>query len=648
MKLPWLFSLILFSSICFGQDPVILTINESEVHKSEFEQIYWKNKKEKLATKEDLDEYIKLFVNFKLKVLAAENLGLDTLKKFTNELNGYKIQLQKPYLTDTSINDELLKEAYYRTVNEINASHIMVKLPINPSAQDTLKAWEKISNIRISATNPKTNFEDLALEVSEDPSAKNNKGDLGYFSAFKMIYAFEEAAYTTPIGKVSKIVRTRYGYHLVKPKQLRKAKGKIKAAHIMIAVQGKNAEEYELAYAKIMKIYDRIIKGEPFNELAKDFSDDRNSARKGGELGWIGSGGNFYKEFEEAVFSLKSNNEYSKPFKTPNGWHIVKRLEFEPIGDFEKIKYELKNKIQKDARAQKTVSSFIEKLKKEYHLVSSFKEKDFFTMINSKSFDNDNIIKNKNLKSFEKIILSFSEKKYSNFDFIQHLHKIQSLEKCQNDLSTITKQFNNFINKELIEFEKTQLSSKHSEYKALLKEYRDGILLFEISDQKIWTKAIKDTSGLKKFYDENSNEWNWPNRINGEFFTAQSKKEINKVYSLKKKGNLSNDSIVSLINNQSSEIINYNKEIIDDLDTYNLDFENLKLGLIKPFLLNQKWIFINITELLPARIKTMDEAEGLIVSAYQSQLEKIWLEELKSKNEIKINFETLYSIKEKP
>ncbi len=648
MKLPWLFSIILISTICFGQDPVILTINGSEVHKSEFEQIYWKNKKEKLATKEDLDEYIKLFVNFKLKVLAAENLGLDTLKKFTNELNGYKIQLQKPYLTDTSINEDLLKEAYFRTVNEINASHIMVKLPINPSAQDTLKAWEKISNIRTTATNPKTNFEDLALEVSEDPSAKENKGNLGYFSAFKMIYAFEEAAYTTPIGKVSKIVRTRYGYHLVKPNQLRKAKGKIKASHIMIAVQGKNAEEYELAYAKIMKVYDRIVNGEPFNELAKDFSDDRNSARKGGELGWIGSGGNFYKEFEEAVFSLKSDNEYSKPFKTPNGWHIVKRLEFEPIGDFEKIKYELKNKIQKDSRAQKTISSFIEILKKEYDLVSFLKVKDLFTMINSKSFDNDNIINNKKLKSSKKIILTFSDKKYSNFDFIQHLHKIQSLKKCQNDLSSISKEFNNFLNKELIEYEKTQLSSKHPEYKALMKEYRDGILLFEISDQKIWTKAIKDTLGLKKFYDENTNKWNWPNRINGEFFTAQSKKEINKVYSLKKKGNLSNDSIVSLINNQSSEIINYNKEIIDDLDTYNLDFGSLKLGLTKPFLINQKWIFINITELLPARTKTMDEAEGLIVTAYQNHLEKIWLEELKSKNEIKINFETLYSIKEKP
>ncbi len=648
MKLPWLFSIILISTICFGQDPVILTINGSEVHKSEFEQIYWKNKKEKLATKEDLDEYIKLFVNFKLKVLAAENLGLDTLKKFTNELNGYKIQLQKPYLTDTSINEDLLKEAYFRTVNEINASHIMVKLPINPSAQDTLKAWEKISNIRTTATNPKTNFEDLALEVSEDPSAKENKGNLGYFSAFKMIYAFEEAAYTTPIGKVSKIVRTRYGYHLVKPNQLRKAKGKIKASHIMIAVQGKNAEEYELAYAKIMKVYDRIVNGEPFNELAKDFSDDRNSARKGGELGWIGSGGNFYKEFEEAVFSLKSDNEYSKPFKTPNGWHIVKRLEFEPIGDFEKIKYELKNKIQKDSRAQKTISSFIEILKKEYDLVSFLKVKDLFTMINSKSFDNDNITNNKNLKSSKKIILTFSDKKYSNFDFIQHLHKIQSLKKCQNDLSSISKEFNNFLNKELIEYEKTQLSSKHPEYKALMKEYRDGILLFEISDQKIWTKAIKDTLGLKKFYDENTNKWNWPNRINGEFFTAQSKKEINKVYSLKKKGNLSNDSIVSLINNQSSEIINYNKEIIDDLDTYNLDFGSLKLGLTKPFLINQKWIFINITELLPARTKTMDEAEGLIVTAYQNHLEKIWLEELKSKNEIKINFETLYSIKEKP
>lgn len=648
MKLTWLFSIILLGLTCFSQDPVILTINDKSVHKSEFEQIYWKNKKEKLATKEDLDEYIELFINFKLKVIAAENKGLDTLKKFINELQGYKIQLEKPYLTDTSINEDLLKEAYYRTVNEVNASHLMIKLPPNPSKEDTLKAWNKISKIRKSIISENKNFEEQAEKFSEDPSAKFNKGNLGYFSAFKMLYPFEEAAYTTPIGKISNIVRTRYGYHILTANSFRKAKGKIKTAHIMYTVDPKSRGENEQAKQKINSLYEKLKNGEPFNELAQEHSDDRNSAKKGGEIGWIGSGGNFYKEFEDAVFSLKSDNEFSAPFKTPNGWHIVKRLAFEPIGDYQKLKYELKNKIQKDARSQKTVSSFIEKLKKEYSMESKINENEIYKLINNKSFDFKNISSNNKLRNINKEVLKFAERSYSNLDFISHLIKVQSIDLCKESKSNIKKQFNSFTNKELVEFEKTQLPFKYPDFKALLKEYRDGILLFEISDQMIWSKAIKDTSGLKKFHSENSEKWMWNDRIKADFFYSDSKKSIKKIYSLKKKGKLSNDSIISYVNSISDQKSMFKSETTDLINVNNSPESSVTIGLLKPILKDKKWKIINIIEVLPSRPKTLDEAEGIIVSEYQNFLEKSWLKELKENNEVKVNLETLYSIKEKP
>ena len=367
-----LFSIIFICANFYSQEQYILTINGKKVYKSEFEQIYWKNKKEKLATKEDLDEYIDLFINFKLKVLAAEKLGLDTMKKFINELNGYKVQLEKPYLIDTAINEALIKEAYFRTVNELEASHIMINVSPTSSPEDTLKAWKTIDSISKVLANTNSSFGEIAEELSHCPSGKMDKGNLGYFNAFKMVYPFENAAYTTKIGKVSPIVRTRFGYHLIKPHNLRKAKGKVKAAHIMIVCDTKKESDCNNAKEKIDAIYSSIMNGGSFEEMAKESSNDRKSAQKGGELGWITSGGNVYPSFENAVFSLDENNEISKPFRTPNGWHIAKRLDFEDVKSYEDLRYELKNKIQKDARAKKTRSSFINSLKVTYYLKESF------------------------------------------------------------------------------------------------------------------------------------------------------------------------------------------------------------------------------------------------------------------------------------
>ena len=280
MKQIQLIILLLGFNNFFGQEKPILIVDNDEVFKSEFEQIYWKNKKEKVATKEDLNEYIKLFVNFKLKVKAAEAIGLDTTKKFKDELSGYRYQLEKPYLIDTSINEDLINEAYYRTVNEINASHIMVKLGPNPTPKDTLLAFNRINKLRSKINSGLSSFEELAQEVSEDPSAKFNKGNLGFFNAFKMLYSFECAAYETPIGKTSNIVRTKYGYHIVQPNELRKAKGKMRTSHIMITVNPKTKDDKPVL-DKINSIYSELqSRNKTFEELANEYSEDRKSAKK--------------------------------------------------------------------------------------------------------------------------------------------------------------------------------------------------------------------------------------------------------------------------------------------------------------------------------------------------------------------------------
>jgi len=647
MKLIKTLGIIFCYTTFFGQENTILNIDNETVNKTEFEQIYWKNKKEKIATKEDLDEYIQLFINFKLKVIAAEELGLDTTKKFIDELSGYRIQLEKPYLIDTSINEDLINEAYYRTINEVNASHIMTKLGPNPSSEDTLKAYNKILEIKNKIVSGNSGFEEAAGELSEDPYAKSSKGNLGYFNAFKMLYSFECAAYNTPVGKISDIIRTKYGYHIVKPNSIRKAKGRVKTSHIMITTSSKNKNE--LSEEKINSIFkDLVEKTKTFEELAIQFSEDRKSAKNGGEIGWINSGGNFYPEFEEAVFSLKADGEYSKPFKTPNGWHIVKRLSYEPIGDLKSMSYILKNKIQKDARAQKTKSSFINKLKTEYELKAMLNVKELVGILKNKNYDYVNFESNKKAKNINNIILTFSNVSYTNFDFIKYLAISKLIVKDKIEENLIKQQFNKFINQKLIAFEKTQLETKHPDFKALMKEYRDGILLFEISDQNIWTKAIKDTAGLKEFYSSNRDTWKWPNRISGTIFISESKKTINKVKSLKLKKSLSNDSIMTILNTGNLFNLKYENKIIDDFKKYNLAFEDLEKGFNGPFNHQKKWVLIYIEDKLPQRNKELKEAEGIIVSAYQNYLENQWLSSLKEKHKISINFETLYSIKQKP
>ncbi len=367
-----LFLIFISNSILFGQessDPVLLTIDNKGVTKSEFEQIFWKNKKETTTTKAELDEYMILFKKFKLKVAAAEDKGLDTTKKFKNELAGYKAQLERPYLVDTTLNEALIKEAYNRIVNEVKASHLLIEVKKNASAKDTLLAYNKILDIRKKILDKEITFDDAAVKYSTDPSAKQNKGNLGYFSAFRMVYPFENAAFNNKKGEISMPFRTQFGYHIVRTDDVRKGRGKIKVAHIMIRVTDEMpATEKENLEKKAQEIYSKIKNGEDFGKLAQEFSEDRNSARKKGEIGWINTGETF-TEFDDAAYGLAANDEFTIPVRTPVGWHIIKRLDYKPVGSLEEMRSELKNKIQRDVRSQKTRAQFISNLKKEYGFI---------------------------------------------------------------------------------------------------------------------------------------------------------------------------------------------------------------------------------------------------------------------------------------
>ena len=310
-------------SVTAQKDKVILTIAGEPVYKSEFEYIFKKNNDDTLITREDLDEYMELFINYKLKVREAEDLGMDTTKAFRRELNSYRNQLAAPYLTDKEVTEELIKEAYERMKEEVRASHILIRVDEDADPEDTLAAYQEIMNIRNQIENG-SDFEKTARLLSNDPSVKTNSGDLGYFTVFQMVYPFETVAYNTPVGELSMPVRSRFGYHLIKITDRRPARGQVQVAHIIIVSNDKmKPEQQENAKKKIDEIYNNILEGADFGEMARKYSDDKTSASKGGVLPPFGPG-KMIVEFENEVYKLKTPGDISEPFKTQYGWHMIK------------------------------------------------------------------------------------------------------------------------------------------------------------------------------------------------------------------------------------------------------------------------------------------------------------------------------------
>ncbi|MEY3505123.1 MAG: hypothetical protein RL349_1720, partial [Bacteroidota bacterium] len=370
-KIHVLFLFGFLTQLSFAQkEPVVMTINNKPVTKSEFLQIYTKNNPNPSFDKDSLDRYMELFEVFKLKVAEAEALGYDTLPRLKKELEGYKKQLALPYLIDSVQNQVMVQEAYNRTATEVRCSHILVKLDPNASPKDTLVAYNRLLGLKARIEKGE-DFASVAKSKlgSEDPSVVNNGGDLGYFTAFQMVYPFEEKAYTTPVGSISEPFRTRFGYHILKVTDKRAARGTIKVAHLMIST-GREAgtETRQNAEKKINEIYDSLAAGASWEKMVSAYSEDANSIKKGGELPAFGSGTSqrMVLEFEDAAFSLKKVGEISKPVKTQYGYHIIRLIEWTPVKSFESMRRELQAKVNKDERSKITQDSFVQKLKTQY------------------------------------------------------------------------------------------------------------------------------------------------------------------------------------------------------------------------------------------------------------------------------------------
>jgi peptidyl-prolyl cis-trans isomerase SurA len=611
------------------QSPILMNIDGTTITKAEFEKVYRKNnQKEGPYDMADLKEYVELYINYKLKVREAESLRLDTGITFINELKGYRKQLAAPYMTDKEVTESLLLEAYDRLLKDVRASHILINVAPDALPKDTLEAFNRALKIRDMIMKG-GNFEKVARDSSNDPSARENGGDLGYFTGMQMVYPFETAAFNTKPGQISMPVRTKFGYHIIKVHDIRDAQGEIRVAHIMVKA-GMDASDSALTAAKtkIDEIYGKLMAGEKFEDLVVKFSEDKGSAKNNGQLPPFGTG-RMVPEFEKAAFALVNDGDISNPVKTSYGWHIIKRIEKKPVPSFEQKKNELKTQIARDSRSEVSKNSMISRIKKEYGFIETPKSKDELIMKLDSSVVKGEWTPDK-VKGMVKTLFKFAGKEFTQQDFAIFISNNQTKKQTGNAQQIGMQLYDQFVNETCLNHEESMLDSKYPEFKSLMQEYRDGILLFDLTDQKVWSKAVKDTVGLKAYYEANKTKYMHQRRCNAIIYTCANEKIAKQARKLISKGKAMVEITAELnkesqlnVNTKTAKFVAKENEIIDEIEW--------KVGITPNMNKNNSVVFVHVMEVLEPMPKDLDEAKGVITADYQNHLEKVWIGELRAK-----------------
>lgn len=625
----------------------VVTVAGEAVSANDFAHIFKKNNRDSVVTPEALDAYMELFIDFKLKVKAAEDLGMDTATSFVSELAGYRTQLARPYLVDNELLDALVQEAYDRTLEEVRASHLLVRLSAEATPMDTLAAWNKARALkeRIAAG------EDFAAIArsrggSDDPSVKDNGGDLGWFSAFMMVYSFEDACYKASVGDLIGPIRTRFGYHIIEVTGRRAARGEVRVAHIMIRPDN-NKGGAEEAKSKINALAAELASGANFAELARQHSDDQSSRTKGGELPQFGTG-RMVEPFEEAAFALTTDGAISNPVETQYGWHLIQRLEYQAPPTFDESKRDLEKRLQRDSRSEQVRKSFIEKRKAEYGF--SIDEKRLGQVIEATVVDSmiQSIVVKKGLA--KKPILTIGKEKTPVREFIGFVDsKRARIDVTGRDADGLLRDaLDQFADDAVIAYEDARLEGKHNDFRLLMEEYHDGILLFELTDRKVWSRAVRDTTGLQAYWTEYEADYAWKTRIDGRIFRCADQAAADRILAVAEAGGDVETERREMVSENPLSITVEERRLEEGLNpVYDAALAELngEPGITAVEEVDGQLRFVQIVEVLPPTGKTLDEARGKVIADYQDFLEKSWIAELRARYDCEVNTEVLHAIR---
>lgn len=646
---------ILFISLCFlvfqaiGQeaDPILFTVQDQDVKISEFDYIYNKNNRDGADySKASLKEYLDLYVKFKLKVQRARDMKLDTITQLQKELAGYRKQLANSYLNDREVKDRLVREAFDRMQKDVRIAHILVELKARATPADTAKAYETISKALQRIKNGES-FESVAAQVSQDGNSKLNGGDIGYLTAIMPsgFYAVESAAYEVPVGEVSGIVKSTLGYHLIKVLDRRPARGTMDGSHILVRINKQKSNE-STAKSKIEQLYQQIQDGKSFEQIARQYSEDETTSKRGGFIGTFGIN-TYDAEFEDAAFALEKDGDISKPVKTRLGYHIIKRMRKKKADSFETAKRKIESQISKNERIDFAKASLIQRIKEEGDF--SIDEKVYRSFTDQVDGDLFNY-RWTPPKIQENTLFSFGdEMSVSNTEFAKFIRSSARLRmrlpKTTSKEGIIQKMMDEFVKEKALAYEERKLVDKYPDFKALMREYEEGILLFEATKINVWDKASEDTVGLQKFYEQNQNNFMWKERASLVRYTlpAGNEKLLTK---LKKFANkFPAEKVVTKLNKKESLVSFSRKKFEKGDDAFGtLEWKKGAAGPVETDDTTQKASFEMIESLLPPTPKSLSEARGYIVADYQDQLEKEWVTTLRNLYTVQINEQVFESL----
>ena len=659
----WLVALsfIMLPSLIMAQSytkKTLITLGDKEVTVKEFMDTYEKNNvNTEVIDKKNVDEYLKLYIDFKLKVAEAEDLKMDTAASFIKELNNYRQQLAKPYFSNDDITDELVKEAYERMQYDINAAHILIKCDVNAVPADTMAAYKKAMSIRERALKGE-DFGELAAELSDDPSArdydeipgvrkayKGNHGELGYFTVFDMVYPFETGVYNTPEGSISMPVRSSFGYHIIKVNSKTPASGYIRAAHIFLAVDPNDPGKVDsLVKIKAQNIYNEVINDDKnWTDYVRRYSDDKGTLANNGVLSPFRVN-QIVPEFITVVKSLQPN-QISEPVKTSFGYHIIKLVGSTTPGTFEYEQEKIKEKVERDMRGQLSEEIAMKRIMKDNGFKEKAKVKDAFIATIDSTIIEGQYKASEDLNT-KQVLFYTKDKSWTLQNFIDYIYAKQKRQGFMTPAAYAYQLYDNYLQQEVFAYEDSKLEEKYPEFKALVQEYHDGILLFSLMENQVWNKATQDTLGLQDYYERNKDSYMWNDRVRAMVVTCQRKDNVEEIKNLVVEG-IEIDSLRSYLREnkaQASARFSYYQKG----DNVNVDATEWKEGTIAlyPSKVDNSTQIIRIVEVRQPEPKTFKEAKGLVTSGYQVELEAQWLKGLREKYTVNVNKKLLNKVKE--
>lgn len=627
---------------------VLFHYGEDSVMADDFVYVYLKNNRDLL---EDLSEdeveasvreYMDLYVNFKLKVKAAYNAGMDRETAFIKEFTQYRDQLAKPYMVENRYKENLIREAYERMSQEVHASHILINVP--EDSEDTLSYYREADSLRQLALEG-ASFSMLAEEHSDDPSAPQNGGNLGYFSALQMVYPFENAAYKTEVGSISEPVRTQFGYHIIKVHDKRPSQGNVKVAHIMIRhEEGDPTDETSSAYARAEEIYEELQTGADWNELTERFSEDVSTRANGGELPYFGTGG-MLKSFEEAAFALEEEGQISKPVKTRYGWHVLKLIDRKGLEPLDELRPTIERKVQRILQLGEMQEDMIDMLRQENEYQANARN------IRSAQL----YLQGESEVAKPEAEMKLFSLKNADFNFAQLEQYLQDKNiALPLDNDRVTTIYQEFEEEMILNNEESNLAEKYPDFRMLLQEYKEGILLFNIMERRVWNKANQDTEGLNQYYARNKDDYQWKRRMDASIIEASEQATLEQVKE-KLEMQESTEATIAEIAKELQQPDALALQVFSDVYE-----EGEELSQAESVIYETEWTeglhevshnamhyLIVVREVLEPRLKTLEEVKGLVIADYQRQLDKEWVRELREKFPVSIDERVLNQLIQK-